>query len=84
MIIKQEKKKIKYTKRGEKKEQEIKTINKKMHSILTFKMSKKEEECKRTESINRDYNATLNMMNIVEYLLKHKKRPLEFRRTKDE
>ena len=84
MIIKEEKKKIKYTKRGEKKEQEIKTINKKMHSILTFKMSKKEEECKRTESINRDYNATLNMMNIVEYLLKHKKRPLEFRRTKDE
>ena len=44
----------------------------------------KEKECKRTESINRDYNATLNMMNIVEYLLKHKKRPLEFRRTKDE
>ena len=47
-----------------------------IHSILTFKMSNNRSEC-----INRDYNATLNMKKITRYLLKHKIRPESYRRT---
>ena len=36
----------------------------------------------RTECINRDYNATINMLYIIEFLLKYKKRPPEFERPK--
>ena len=53
-----------------------KTVSEAIHSILTFKMSAKISEC-----INRDYNATLNMKKIVSYLLLHKKRPVNYRRT---
>ena len=47
-----------------------KEIKKTIHSILTFKMSNKRSEC-----INRDYNATLNMLAIVKYLIEHRERP---------
>jgi hypothetical protein len=58
--------KIKFTfKTKDKKE-----IKKTIHAILTFKMSNKRSEC-----INRDYNATLNMLAIVKHLLETKKRP---------
>jgi len=59
---------IEYEKDGIKK-----VAHKKIHSVLTFKTSKGRIEC-----INRDYNATLNMMNIMAYLMKHKKRPEKF------
>lgn len=60
--------KEKYEKNGKVYESE-----RKMHSLLTFKMSKKEEGI-----INRDYNATKNMYKITESLIMHKKRPEEF------
>lgn len=50
-----------------------------MHSILTFKMSDQSDGC-----INRDYNATLNMYEIVESLIKTGKRPECFCRKKEE
>lgn len=43
-----------------------------IHRVLTYKMGK------RMGCINRDRNSVINMMNIVEYLLKHKERPKEF------
>ena len=43
-----------------------------LHSVLTFKMSN------RKVCINRDYNACLNMMKIVTYLLEHQKRPQKY------
>ena len=47
-----------------------KVYKKKVHSVLTFKKSKKEMGC-----INRDYNACLNMLKIVNELIRTKKRP---------
>jgi hypothetical protein len=48
----------------------------KLHSVLTYKMEKKESGC-----INRDVNAVNNMIKIVEYHIKHKERPLRYRRS---
>jgi len=50
-----------------------------IHSLLTFKMGNKEEGI-----INRDLNATKNMYNIVESLVKIGKRPVEFSRKKED
>jgi hypothetical protein len=47
----------------------------KMHSVLTFS-----NELKKSGCINRDFNATLNMLNILETLIKTKIRPIEFTR----
>ena len=49
----------------------------KIHSLLTFKMSEKEYGI-----INRDYNATQNMYTIIESLVTIGARPIEFTRTK--
>jgi len=50
-----------------------------IHSLLTFKMSKKEEGI-----INRDLNATKNMYAIVKSLVKTGKRQDHFSRKKDD
>lgn len=55
----------------------IKTLYSKLHSVLTYKMSNEKLGC-----INRDINAVKNMRNIVKHLITHKKRPIEFRRSK--
>ena len=47
----------------------------KMHSILTYKMENKRKGC-----INRDNNATNNMVAITQQYLKDKSRPQAFRR----
>jgi len=49
----------------------------KLHSVLMFESSNGNREC-----INRDYNATLNMMKIVKSLLFTKKRPIKYTRSK--
>ena len=49
---------------------------KKIHSILTCKMSNKSRGC-----INRDYNACLNMCKIVKSLIENKKRPEKYCRS---
>jgi hypothetical protein len=59
--------------------EEKKVVQQKIHAILTFKMSEKRSEC-----INRDYNATLNMIKIVEYLIRYKTRPEKYIYTKKE
>lgn len=64
--------KFKYTKNGEEK-----VMKREMHSLLMFKTSEKEQEC-----INRDYNATLNMIKLVNNLMLNKKRPEIFCRGK--
>ena len=56
------------------KKEENQNINKDEHSVLTYKMSSN------TECINRDYSSTLSMMNIVESLINHKKRPEKYDR----
>ena len=48
---------------------------KKLHSILTFKMGEKREMI-----INRDYNANINMQEIVRSLLKEGDKPERFKR----
>ena len=53
-----------------------KGVIRKLHSILTSKMENKRLGC-----INRDNNATRNMIKIVEQFLKDKTRPYIFRRT---
>ena len=64
--------------------QEISKINRtvsighrEINSVLTFKMSKETYGL-----INRDYNATKNIQEIVRNLLEKGKRPKEFERTK--
>ncbi len=47
--------------------------SKEMHAIFTYKMSNGNIGC-----INRDYNAVMNMENIVVSLLRTGKRPIEF------
>jgi hypothetical protein len=49
----------------------------KIHSVLTYKMSKGRLGC-----INRDVNAVNNMKIIVDSLIKTQKRPIEYSRTK--
>jgi hypothetical protein len=53
----------------------VKSYLKEMYSIFTYKMSNKNLGC-----INRDRNATLNMKNIVESIIKGNGRPKEFQR----
>jgi hypothetical protein len=53
-----------------------KKIDIKLHSVLTFKMSNN------SECINRDNNASLNMVKIVKHLIETKKRPIEYCRQK--
>ena len=48
----------------------------KLHSVLTFKMSKN------MECINRDYNSTQNMLSILKNLIKNKCRPDIYTRKK--
>jgi hypothetical protein len=50
----------------------------KIHSVLTFKMEKKQSGC-----INRDENAVNNMLKIVNHQIKYKERPLRYRRDYD-
>jgi hypothetical protein len=59
-------------------------FQKELHSVLRFKIGKKENECvnKETGCINRDYNAVRNMRKIVEELVKTGKRPIIFQRKK--
>ena len=45
----------------------------KLHSVLTFKMENKQSGC-----INRDENAVNNMIKIVQYFLVYKSRPLNY------
>lgn len=62
--------KIKYKDKKSKKEV---VYNKKIHAVLKFQTDKKTSNC-----VNRDYNAVLNMKNIVNQLMINKKRPLDF------
>ncbi len=48
----------------------------KLHSVLTFKMENKQSGC-----INRDENAVNNMIKIVNHHIKFKERPLKYRRS---
>jgi hypothetical protein len=50
----------------------------KIYSVLTFKMEKKQSGC-----INRDENAVNNMIKIVNHQIKYKERPLKYRRDYD-
>ena len=50
----------------------------KLHSVLTFKMENKQSGC-----INRDENAVNNMIKIVNHHIKFKQRPLRYRRSFD-
>ena len=59
---------VKYEKNGE-----LCTTIKKLHSVFTSQMCSKSYGI-----INRDYNALLNMKEIVKSLLETKKRPIEF------
>ena len=54
----------------------INDYNKKIHSILTFKMGKN------MDCINRDYNSTQNMLSILKNLIEKKCRPDIFTRKK--
>ena len=47
----------------------------KIYSVLTFKMEKKQSGC-----INRDENAVNNMIKIVNHQIKYKERTLKYRR----
>jgi hypothetical protein len=49
---------------------------KKLHSVLTFKMSNN------NECINHDYNSVLNMEKIIKSLIETLKRPTEYSRQK--
>ena len=71
---KNENKKVteKYEKNGK-----LCTTIKKLHSVFTSQMCSKSYGI-----INRDYNALLNMKEIVKSLLETKKRPIEFTRIK--
>ena len=51
-----------------------KELQVKLHSVLTFKMGNN------NECINRDYNATQNMLKIVKKLIETKERPEEYSR----
>ena len=70
--------KLKVTDKYIKDGKEIKS-EREIHSLLTLKMSNKEEGI-----INRDLNATKNMYEIVESLVKTGKRPTEFSRKKED
>ena len=50
-----------------------KGVSRKLHSVLTFKAENNRLGC-----INRDENATNNMIKIVKSYLKDKTRPLNF------
>jgi hypothetical protein len=54
----------------------INNHNKKIHSVLTFKMGKN------MDCINRDYNSTQNMLSILKNLIENKCRPDIFTRKK--
>ena len=49
----------------------------KIHAVITFKMENSQIGC-----INRDENAVRNMIKIVNHQIKHKSRPLKYRRDK--
>ena len=49
---------------------------KEIHSVLTFQLGDKENEC-----INRDYNACLNMFKIIDNIFKTSKRPEKYCRS---
>ncbi len=57
---------------------ETKRKERKLHSVLTYKMENKQSGC-----INRDENAVNNMIKIVNHHIKHKERPLRYRRSFD-
>ncbi len=57
---------------------ETKRKERKLHSVLTYKMENKQSGC-----INRDENAVNNMIKIVNHHIKHKERPLKYRRSFD-
>ena len=64
--------------KAEKQELKINGEKKEMYSILTYTMGNKRKGC-----INRDRNATLNMIEIVKTLIETKERPKEFQREKE-
>jgi hypothetical protein len=49
----------------------------KIHTVLTFKIEKKQNECM---CINRDENALNNIIKIVNHQIKFKERPNSYRR----
>lgn len=55
---------------------ETKRKERKLHSVLTFKMENKQSGC-----INRDENAVNNMIKIINHHIKFKERPLRYRRS---
>jgi len=57
-------------------EDETKRKERKLHSVLTFKMENKQSGC-----INRDENAVNNMIKIVNHHIKFKERPLRYKRS---
>lgn len=52
-----------------------KGVLRKLHSVLTYKMENNRSGC-----INRDINAIKNMIKIVEYYIKYRKRPEKYKR----
>ena len=51
--------------------------SKKLHQVLTLK-----EETEQRIMVNRDKNASLNILHLGKYYLKHQSRPIEFQREK--
>ena len=57
-------------------EDKLKIKERKLHSVLTYKMENKQSGC-----INRDENAVNNMIKIVNHHIKYKERPLRYKRS---
>jgi hypothetical protein len=51
--------------------------SKKLHQVLTLK-----EETEKRIMVNRDKNASLNILHLGKYYLEHQSRPIEFQREK--